>query len=416
MNLYTWIILSILIGFFLLDTLAQFLNFRRLTPELPKEFQGVYDQERYRKLVNYTRVTNRLGLIEAAFGLVVLLVFWFVGGFAWLNIWLESLQWGPVTTGLLCFALLIVAKKVLFIGFDLYDTFGVEQRFGFNRTTPSTYAADQAKGLLLTAALGGPVAALVLALFEHGGTWAWFYGWAIVSMIFLLLTYIGPRLILPLFHKFTPLEEGDLREEILAYSRNNEFPLREVYVVDGSRRSSRANAFFTGFGRNKRVALFDTLIENHSRDELVAVLAHEVGHFRLKHIPMQLVITFLTLGIFFWLASFFVRSDGLAQAFYLPEANVYFGLVFFMILFEPVSRLVGLLTGWISRRNEFAADRFAARTSGRGEALAEALLKLSRDNLAHLTPHPLNVILYHSHPPVLERVRAIRSLEKAEAS
>jgi STE24 endopeptidase len=319
----------------------------------------------------------------------------------------RSMHAGFIATGLLYFGALFLGKWLLGLPLEIYETFRIEERFGFNKTTPATFSGDQAKSLLLSAVLGGAVLALVLAILEHGGPAAWLYAWAMASLLLIAMVYAAPALILPLFNKLTPLEDGELRRQIMACAERLRFPLAEISVMDSSRRSTKANAFFTGIGGTKRVVLYDTLVTNHSTDELVAVLAHEIGHFKLRHIVQHIVVAILNIGIFLFLAQWLIRSPALYAAFGVAQPSIYAGLALFLVLYGPVSRLLGVARAAQSRSHEFAADRFASQNTGLPHALAEALKKLSRNNLGNLAPHPLHVVLYHSHPPVLERVRAL---------
>jgi len=302
-----------------------------------------------------------------------------------------------------------IGHALINLPFDLYETFVIEQKFGFNKTTAGTFFADQAKSILLGTLLGGPLLALVLVLFGHGGPQIWLWAWIVVSVLLVSFAYVAPVLILPLFNKFTPLEEGELKEAILDYARARQFPVAGLFVMDGSRRSTRSNAFFTGMGRMKKIALFDTLIRNHSVEELVAVIAHEVGHYKRRHILQHLAVAVGNLGFFLFLASHFVRSRALLAAFGIDSVSVYAGLAIFLVFYNTLSRILSVLSGFQSRRHEFEADRFAIETTGNPGAMIDALKKLSKSNLSNLAPHPLYVALYHSHPPVLKRIEAIRA-------
>jgi STE24 endopeptidase len=341
---------------------------------------------------------------------VLLLVFWLVGGYDWLDRVARSAHMGFIGTGLLYLGALFLGQWLLNLPLEVYATFRIEERFGFNKTTPATFAGDQFKSLLLSAALGGALLALVLAILQHGGPAAWLYAWAAASALLVAMVYAAPALILPLFNKMTPLEDGELRQAIMACALRLGFPLTEISVMDGSRRSTKANAFFTGIGRTKRVVLFDTLIKNHTVDELVAVLAHEIGHYKLRHIVQHIAGAILNIGIFLFLAQWLIHRGGLYRAFGVAHPSIYVGLALFLVLYGPLSRLLGIVRGAQSRKHEFAADRFAAQSTGLAHALGDALKKLSRNNLGNLSPHPLHVILYHSHPPVLERVRELEKV------
>lgn len=410
MNTFAVVILAALVGEYLLQLASGALNVRAFSPALPAEFAGVFDDEKYARARRYTATRTRFGLLHGAFDLAVVLVFWFAGGFAALDAAAQGLGHGPVVTGLLYVGALALASTLLGLPFSAYSTFVIEARYGFNRTTAATFAADTLKGLALGALLGGLLLAVILAFFEWAGPLAWLWCWIAATAFLLAVLFIAPTWIMPLFNKFTPLEGGDLHDAILAYARKARFPLRGLFVVDGSRRSSKANAFFTGFGKNKRIGLFDTLVDDYSVPELVAVVAHEVGHYKKRHVWQRTALAIGHLGAMLWILSLFLGQEGLFAAFYVSEPSVHAGLVFFGLLFTPVELVLSVLVNLFSRRNEFEADRFAAETTGGGEPLIAALKKLSADNLSNLTPHPLTVFLEYAHPPVLQRIAALRRL------
>ncbi|MBE9504529.1 MAG: M48 family metallopeptidase [Proteobacteria bacterium] len=408
MNLYAYIILVALIINYVLDLLADFLNLKGLKSELPSEFAGVYDREAYEKSQHYTRVKTNFGFVTDVFDFVILLVFWFAGGFNILDLYVRGWGYGPVWTGLFFVAILMVVKTLIFLPFSIYDTFFIEEKFGFNKTTASTFIFDVIKAVILSILLGGPLLAAILFLFEYAGPGAWLYCWAAITLFILIIQFIAPTWIMPLFNKFTPLEEGELREAIMAYAKSVGFSLENLFVMDGSKRSSKSNAFFTGFGKNKRIALFDTLIEKHTVQELVAVLAHEIGHYKKKHILQGMVISILHLGIILYLLSIFISHQGLFDAFYMDNLSVYSGFIFFSLLFTPIEMVLSLFMNMLSRKNEYEADRFAADTTGMADKLIDALKKLAVHNLANLTPHPFYAFLNYSHPPLMERIQSLR--------
>ena len=413
MNIYGVIILATLLASYLLDLITEIINLKALREELPEEFADVYDREKYRKSQAYTRERTRFGLLTSSFGLLVTLVFWFAGGFNYLDEIVRSWSLGPIWTGLLYIGILILARSAISLPFSIYSTFAIEERYGFNKTTPKTFILDLIKGTALGIVIGGAVLAGVLYFFEYAGPYAWLYCWIAVTLFSLVMQFIAPTWIMPLFNKFTPLEEGDLRSAIMDYARSVKYPLENLFVMDGSKRSSKSNAFFTGFGKHKRIALFDTLIENQTVSEIVAVLAHEIGHFKKKHILQSMVIGILHTGVMFYLLSIFLSHQGLFEAFYMENAAatpIYAGLIFFGMLFSPIEMILSVFMQIFSRKNEFEADRYAAETTGDPESMVSALKKLSAHNLSNLTPHPLYVFLNYSHPPVLERIRAIRVL------
>ena len=411
MNAVAVIVLLTLVANYALDLIAGVLNLRNIKHELPAGFEDVYDPERYRMSQAYLKANTRLGWITESINLAALLAFWFGGGFAYLDAWVRSFGWGTVSTGIAFVACLAALKMIVGLPFSVYAVFVVEERFGFNRTGWKTFVTDRIKGFVLAAAIGGPLLAGILAFFEYAGDDAWWICWIIVMAFSLALQYIAPTYIMPLFNKFEPLEDGELKSAILDYARSVDYPVANLFVMDGSKRSRKGNAFFTGFGKNKRIALFDTLVQQHTVAELVAVLAHEIGHYKKKHVLQGLVIGIAHAGVMFFLLSFFIAYPGLFDAFYMPEASVYGGLVFFAMLFSPVDFFLGILLQMRSRSNEYAADRFAADTTGRADAMVSALKKLSANNLGNLLPHPLYVFLHYSHPPVVDRIAALRDLE-----
>jgi STE24 endopeptidase len=410
MNIIAAIVLISLVLEFALHLIADGLNLNASQQEIPRLLKGIYDPERYRKAQAYLRARTRWGWCSGAFSLAVTLGFWFGGGFGFLDVWVRSFAPGPVAAGLVYIGVIVLLRAILSMPFRAYTIFGIENRFGFNTTGWKTFILDGIKAALLSLALGAPVLALILWLFEYAGSFSWFYCWVALSFFMLCMQWVTPRWILPLFNTYAPLETGSLRSAIQHYARSVHFPLENIFIMDGSRRTTKGNAFFTGFGRHRRAALFDTLVASHSIPELVAVFAHEVGHYKKHHAIISLGLGVLQTGILFFLFSRVVSSPGLFHAFGVEQPSVYAGLVFFALLYAPLDLVLGLLVNALSRRHEFEADRFAVETTGDRQSLADALKKLSSHNLSHLTPHPFYVILNYTHPPLLDRIRAIQEL------
>ncbi len=414
MNFIAIIILAVIFAEFILNFISDLLNLRMLRNELPDDFRGWYDADRYRKSQEYLKVNTRFGWVVSAFDLIVFLIFWFSKGFPFLDRWVYGLNQGPVIDGIIFIGALVIVKTVISLPFSIYSTFVIEERFGFNKTTWPTFIKDLIKGLILIILLGGPILAAVLAFFEYAGPGAWLYCWIAVALYMLAAQYIAPTWIMPLFNKFTILEDGKLKEALFSYARSIDFPLKNVFVMDGSRRSSKSNAFFTGFGKNKRIVLFDTLIKRHTVSELVAVLAHEMGHYKKKHIMKSLVLGIIQIGLMFFLLSLFISYQGLFDAFFMDKKSIYAGLIFFSLLYSPVELFIGLFLQIRSRKNEYEADRFSVETTKDSYSMVSALKKLSVHNLSNLLPHPMYVFLNYSHPPVLKRIEVIENIGHVE--
>ena len=410
MNAFFVFILAALILEYGLGLVTNLLNLRALRPEAPPGLEGIYEPEEYSRSQKYTRATTRFGFATSTFKLGLLLVFWFIGGFNYLDETVQDWVLHTIPAGLLYIGILGIAYTLLSLPFGVYSTFVIEERFGFNKTTPRTFVADRLKGLALAIVLGAPLLAAILAFFEYAGSFAWLYCWTAVTLFSLGLQFIGPTWIMPLFIKFTPLEDGELRETIFGYAGSVDFAIDDIFVTDGSRRSSKGNAFFTGFGRNKRIGLFDTLIEKHTVPELEAVVAHEIGHYKKKHIVQGVVIGIAHTGVLFYLLSIFLDSSSLFDAFFMDDMPIYAGLLFFGLLYTPIEVVLSMAMNFISRMHEYEGDRWAAETVDEPQVMVDALKKLSADNLSNLAPHPLFVFLNHSHPPLLQRVRAIERL------
>ena len=410
LNFYLVCILAILLLGALLELIAGLLELRSLHPELPAEFTGVYDRDRYARAQEYTRATTRLALVRRTVGLVLTVTFLLLGGFNLVDALARGLGLAAVPTGLVFTGLVALLSAAVQLPFSVYATFGIEERFGLNTTTPLTFLLDTLKGMLLAVVLGGPLLAGVFLLFEAGGPAAWILCWLAVSAFLLVVQFLAPVVLLPLFNRFTPLAEGELRTAITRYVAAERFAVGGIFTMDGSGRSTRANAFFTGFGRFRRIVFFDTLLERLTTAEIVAVLAHEIGHWRLKHIPVMVGLSALQTGLLFFLLSRFLDNPGLFAAFGMEHLSVYGSVVFFGFLYTPIATLLAVGVNGLSRRHEYQADRFAVHTGADAESLISGLKKLSVSNLANLTPHPVNVRLSHSHPPVLERIAALRQV------
>jgi STE24 endopeptidase len=407
LNFIGIVILIALLTDFFLHFWADSLNIYCLKRDVPEPFQGVYDNEQYQKSQDYLRYNTKFDWISSSFHLLLFIGFWFAGGFNLLDQWVKDFSRGPVITGIIYLSILIAVRMVLDIPFTVYQTFVIEERFGFNKTTWQTFVVDRLKGLVLSSLIGIPLLAAILSFFEYAGLNAWWYCWLVVTLFTLLLQFIAPTWIMPLFNKFIPLEDGELKSAIMSYAKKIKFPLDNVFMMDGSKRSAKSNAFFTGFGRHKRIVLFDTLMKQTTVSELVAILAHEMGHFKKKHILITTCIGIVHTGILFFLLSLFLSLPALFEAFFMQEASIYAGMLFFSMLYSPVEFFLGIAMQIFSRHNEYQADRFAVETTREPSSLVTALKKLSVHNLSNLTPHPAYVFLNYSHPPILKRIDEI---------
>ena len=408
MNYFTVIILTIIIGSYLLNVIVDIINVRYLRTDLPQEFEGFYDAEKYNKSQAYLKDNTWFEIIKETIFMPVLIVFILSGGFNFVDRFARSCNLDDIPTGLIFTGLLLLAYHIITIPFSVYGTFVIEGKYGFNKTTPRTFILDILKSWLLIAIIGAVILTAILWFFYKAGPFAWFYCWIAVTVLQIFLMYIAPVVIMPLFNKFIPLEDGCLKKAIEEYAGSQNFKIKGVFVMDGSKRSTKSNAFFTGFGKFRRIVLFDTLIKKHTVEELVSILGHEIGHYKKKHILKTLIISTLSNGLMFWVLSLFIDNKELFAAFKMQNTSIYASLFFFGFLYSPVEMVFSVFVNMISRRHEFDADDFAVKTYKRPEAMITALKKLSVDNLSNLGPHPLKVFLSYSHPPVLERIRAIR--------
>ncbi|MCX6876720.1 MAG: M48 family metallopeptidase [Verrucomicrobia bacterium] len=395
-----------------LELAATLLNLKAFPVTVPPDLADLMSEEKLGQAGEYLRVNARFGILQSSASLTELLLFWALGGFGWLDGVARAWAGTELVAGLVFLSLLVLGQALLGLPFAVYDTFVIEQGFGFNRATPRTFILDRLKGLLLAALLGLPLLAAVLWIFSNVAH-AWLWAWAVVTGFQLALTYLAPSWIMPLFNRFTPMPEGALKQAIEALGERCQFPLTGVFVMDGSKRSTKANAFFTGLGKRKKIALFDTLIEKSSQDELLGVLAHEIGHFRCGHIRQRLAVGILQSAVIFFLLGLATAPDGafarvLFAAFGVSAISPHVGLVLFMILLEPVGKGLGVLANAWSRQHEFEADAYAAKATGNGTALGEALKRLSVDHLSHPAPAALRVWLDYSHPPLLQRLAALK--------
>jgi len=403
------IILGIIIFNYLFGLLMDYLDSTRWSNELPAELAGIYEAEKYRKSQDYEKVKTRFSLITGAFSLVLIILMLAFGGFAWLDNFVRTYTANPILMALLFFAILGLASDLLTTPFSAYHTFVIEQKFGFNTTTVKTFILDKFKSWFLAAFLGGGIISFIVWVYEATGSWFWFIVWMAITVFMVFMTLFYSDIIVPLFNKQKPLEPGELREAIESYASRTGFKLKNIFVIDGSKRSQKANAYFTGFGPKKRIVLYDTLIKDLSTEEIVAVLAHETGHYKKKHVLYSLLSSILSNGIVFYILSLVIGNPDMSAALGATETSFHIGILAFGMLYSPVSLVIGIIGNLISRRNEFAADRYAATTYN-AEAIKSGLIRLSVLNLSNLRPHPFTVFISYSHPTLLQRLAAIAKL------
>ena len=403
------ILVTIIVADFILETYLEILNLKNLSGILPKELKDLYDAEKYAKSQSYERANIHFGLVSSCFNLILILGMFFLGGFAWIDHLAAGITAHPVLHPLVFFGILGLALDLLNTPFAVYDIFVIEQRFGFNKTTPKLFITDKLKGWLLSAIVGGGLLALVIWFYQQTTVYFWLWAWALMSAFMLFMVFFYSSLIVPLFNKQKALEDGELKSQITNYADRAGFHIDKIYTIDGSKRSTKANAYFSGMGRKKRIVLFDTLINELSTNEIVAVLMHEIGHYQKKHIVSSMVLSFIQTGIMLFIFSLFVSQPILSQALGMTDASFHIGLIAFGILFSPISVIIGLAMNTLSRKNEYQADSFAANY-GMSNDLIGALKKLSVNNLSNLTPHPLYVFFHYSHPTLLQRIRNLQGI------
>ena len=409
------IIFSIIVVFlcldFMLERVLESLNSKHMSPVLPDSLKGIYDEKEYSRFQSYKRENGRLDCWSSGVGFGVMIVFLVAGGFGWYNSWVVSLTDSVVWQTILFVVGLSVASSVLDIPFDYYATFRIEEKYGFNKTTRRVYWLDTVKELFLSLVLGGVLLALVVWFYTWAGTYFWLYAWGAVTLFSVFMAMFYSQLIVPLFNKQTPLQEGSLRDKIQDFAEKVGFKLDNIYVIDGSKRSTKANAYFTGLGPKKRVVLYDTLIDELTEEEIVAVLAHEVGHYKKRHTLRSMVVSVIQMGVLFWLFSLCVNNAALSEALGGDRAYFQLGLIAFAILYSPVNLILGIGMNVWSRSNEYEADAFAARYY-EGDYLVSGLKKISVKSLSNLTPHPLYEYIYYSHPSLLKRIDAIKRIHE----
>jgi len=390
-----------------IDQVLDWLNAKHFDDPIPQELADVYDTETYRKSQDYKKVNAKFSTLTSSFMLVITLLFFALDGFAFIDQIARSMSDNEIIVGLIFFGIIMLGSDILTTPFSYYKTFIIEERFGFNKSTPKLFLADKLKGWLMTIIVGGGLLALVIWFYQISGSLFWVYAWIVFAVFALVMNMFYAKLIVPLFNKQTPLEEGSLRNKIEQYAATVGFKLNNIFVIDGSKRSTKANAYFSGFGSEKRITLYDTLINDLEEDEIVAVLAHEVGHYKKNHIIVNLFASVILTGFTLWLLGIFISNSIFSEALGVAEPSFHIGLIAFGILYSPISGITDFLMSILSRKFEYQADNFAKNTYA-GDPLISSLKKLSRNSLSNLTPHPLYVKLHYSHPTLLQRYRNLK--------
>ena len=376
---------------------------------MPKELEGIYDEAEYARQQSYQKENSHFAMISGGFSFIVTGAFLWYGGVGWLDELLRVRINNTVLLPVVFFWVISICSWIISIPFDWYDTFVIEQKFGFNKTTPRTFTADQIKGIVLTLVMEAIVIAILAVVYKYIDSYSWLWAWAAVAAFSLTITFFYSEWIVPIFNKQTPLEEGELRSLIEAYAQKVNFSIHNIYVIDGSKRSTKSNAYFTGFGKKKRVVLYDTLQNDLSSEEIVAVLAHEIGHYKKRHVIYSMVISLSTMGLLLWVFTQFLNSPAIACALGGTTPSLHLSLVGFSLLYSPLSEILNFASHYISRKNEYAADNFAA-ANDMGEMFISALKKISSKALSNLTPHPFVVFWDYSHPTLLQRMKRIKAI------
>ncbi|RKE92330.1 M48 family metallopeptidase [Ichthyenterobacterium magnum] len=403
-----YIIIAIICINFILDKVLSALNAKHYNDAVPAELDDVYDETEYKKSQAYKATNYKFGIWSSLFSLVLTLGFLLFDGFEYVDTVARSYSENPILIALIFFGIIMLGSDIISTPFSYYKTFVIEEQFGFNKTTKKTFILDKIKGLLMTTILGGGILALIIWFYQQTQNQFWLYTWGIITVFTVFMNMFYSKLIVPLFNKQTPLEDGSLRDKISDYAKSVGFNLNKIFIIDGSKRSTKANAYFSGFGSEKRVTLYDTLVNDLEEEEIVAVLAHEVGHYKKKHIIFNLIASILLTGLTLYILSIFISNPLLSNALGVEIASFHVGLIAFGLLYSPISEITGLVMNHFSRKFEYQADDYAKNTY-KAEPLITSLKKLSKNGLSNLTPHPAYVWMHYSHPTLLQRVKNLRN-------
>ena len=402
-----YIFIAILVLKFLVDQILDSLNASHFEDVIPEEVSDVYDPKEYKKSQSYKKTNHRFGIVTSLFSIVLTISFFFLDGFSLVDHFARVYSENSIVITLIFFGIILIGSDLLTTPFSYYKTFVIEQKFGFNKTSKKTFFIDKLKGLLMSILIGGFILALITWFYEFAGAYFWLYAWGLVPLFSLFMNMFYSKIIVPLFNKQTALEEGDLKDAITKYANSVGFTLNNIFVINGSKRSTKANAYFSGFGNQKRITLYDTLINDLTINEIVAVLAHEVGHYKRKHIIFNLIASILLTGLSLFLLSLFIQTPILSKALSVSIPSFHIGLIAFGILYSPISEITGIFMNYMSRKFEYQADNYAKETFA-SEPLISSLKKLSKNSLSNLTPHFLYVFIHYSHPTLFERIKNLK--------
>jgi STE24 endopeptidase len=401
------IIIAIIIIDFLFDKYVDHLNAKHFDDLVPEELDDVYDKEAYSKSQAYKKENYKFSLFTSIFTILLTLAFFLFQGFYWVDGIARGFSNNEIVIALIFFGIIMFGSDIISTPFSYYQNFVIEEKYGFNKSTKKLFFIDKAKGWLLSIVLGGGILALIVWFYQQTGNYFWVYTWLFIAVFSIFMTMFYSSLIVPLFNKQTPLENGELRTEIENFSSIAGFNLDNIFVIDGSKRSTKANAYFSGFGSKKRIVLYDTLINDLEINEIVAVLAHEIGHYKKKHVFINMILSILLTGFTLFLLSLFINNPLLSEALSISQPSFHIGLIAFGVLYSPISEITGILMHYISRKFEYQADDYA-KDKFNAQDLISSLKKLSKNSLSNLTPDKLTVFLHYSHPTLYQRILNLR--------
>ena len=406
-NIYYYIIISAIVFEYVISSVSSFLDLGNINPDIPDHFKKAYDKKKYAKSQEYLKTKTKFSLVSSTFSIVLIFLVIHLGIFGVLNEFVNLQTNHFILQGLLFISIIYIFQDIISLPFSLYSTFVIEEKFGFNKTTVGLFISDKIKGYAIFIVMGSIIITPILYLFHEYENFGWLIAWSLLALFMIAVQPLFVHVISPMFNKFTPLEDGELRTAIEKYTTQVDFPLARIDIMDGSKRSAHSNAYFSGFGKSRRIAIFDTLVENHTNDEIVSVVAHEVGHYKLKHIIHGTIIGIIETGIMLFVFNFIMNDYALFRVFGVNDLSVHAGLIFFSMLYAPVTMITSVISNAISRKNEFEADNYSLQTTKNKEALISMLVGLAANNLSHLTPHPFKVFLSYSHPPTIDRIKAL---------